>query len=150
VEPDDAKAVTWYSMSADQGNRRGIDNLDYFKGVLEDRGSGDWEAANFTVTDAAIARARRWANIQDLQRRIAGLEGDAQNQEDIANDLEHMGKGKNGKNDAISKLMNAIGSVPAVKNHMDAAKYREEAARLREELAQIENENQSFPSVPAP
>jgi hypothetical protein len=46
--------------------------------------------------------------------------------------------------------MNAIGSVPAVKNHMDAAKYREEAARLREELAQIERENQSSASVSAP
>jgi hypothetical protein len=150
VEPDDAKAVTWYRMSADQGNRRGIDNLDAFEEVLEDRCSGCWEAANSQVTDPAIARAQRWARIQDLQRRIAGLEGDAQNQEDLANDLEHMGKGKNGKNGAISKLMNAIGSVPAVKNHMDAAKYREEAARLREELAQLERQNESSPTVPAP
>jgi polyhydroxyalkanoate synthesis regulator phasin len=68
----------------------------------------------------------------------------------MANDLEHMGKGKNGKNDAISKLMNAIGSVPAAKNHMDAAKYREEAARLREQLAQIENQDKFSSSVPAP
>jgi hypothetical protein len=135
-------------MSADQGNRHGIDNLHAFEEVLEDRCSGCWEAANTTVTDAAIARARRWATIQDLQRRIAGLDGDAQNQEDLANDLEHMGKGKNGKNDAISKLMNAIGSVPAVKNHLEAEKDRAEAARLRDELSQIEN--QSTASVPAP
>ncbi len=136
VEPDDAKAVTWYRMSADQGKRRGIDNLDQFKGVLEDRGSGFWEAANFTVTDAAIARAQRWVNIQDLRSRIAGLEGDAQNQDDIADQLEHTGKGKN---DAITKIFNAVGSVPAVKFHIEAAKYRTEAARLREELARIEN-----------
>ncbi len=148
VEPDDAKAVTWYSMSADHGNRRGIDNLHAFKEVLEDRGTGFWEAANSQVTDAAIARAQRWARIQDLKARIAGLEGDAQNQDDIADGLEHMGKGKNSKNEAIGKLMNAIGSVPAVKNRMDAAKYREEAARLRDQLAQIEN--QSAASIPAP
>src|SRR6266853_3466135 len=103
VQPDDAKAVTWYRMSADLGNRRGADNLDAFKNVLEIRGSGDWDAANTTVTDAAIARARRWANIQDLQRRIAGWEGDAQNQDDLANQLEHTGKGKN---DAITKIFN--------------------------------------------
>lgn len=150
VEPDDAKAVTWYRMSADQGNRRGIDNLCAFKEVLEDRGTGFWEAANSQVTDAAIARAQHWARIQDLKARIAGLEGDAQNQDDLAYGLEHMGKGKNGENDAIGKLMDAIGSVPAVKNHMEAAKYREEAARLREELAQIESENQATASVPVP
>jgi hypothetical protein len=46
--------------------------------------------------------------------------------------------------------MNAIGSVPAVKNHMDAAKYREEAARLREELAEIEKQGQFPADVPAP
>jgi hypothetical protein len=145
VEPDDAKAVTWYRMSADQGNRRGIDNLDAFKEVLEDRCSGCWEAANTTVTDAAIARAQRWARIQDLQARIAGLEGDAQNQDELANQLEHTGKGKN---DAITKIFNAIGSVPAVKYHMDAAKYRDEAARLREELARVENQDKS--SAPDP
>ena len=37
----------------------------------------------------------------DLQRRIAGLEGDAQNRDDLADQLEHTGKGKN---DAITKL----------------------------------------------
>ena len=61
-----------------------------------------------------------------------------------------MGNGKNGKNDAITKLMNAIGIVPAVNNHMEAAKYRAEAARLRDELAQIENQLQPTASVPTP
>jgi TPR repeat protein len=145
VKPDDSRAVTWYRMSADLGNRRGAINLDAFKNVLEIRGPGNWDAANTTVTDAAIARAQRWATIQDLQRRIAGLEGDAQDQDDLANQLEHTGKGKN---DALTKLFNAVGSVPAVKHHIEAAKYRAEAARLRDELAQIEN--QSIASVPAP
>src|SRR5258708_12799704 len=45
VEPDDAKAVTWYRLSADQGNRHGINNLDYFKPVLEQRGSHVWKPA---------------------------------------------------------------------------------------------------------
>jgi hypothetical protein len=147
VQPDDAKAVTWYRMSADQGNRHGINNLDYFKAVLEERGSGVWEAANTPVTDAAIARAQRWANIQDLQRRITGLEADAKHQDDLADQLEHTGKGKN---DGIIKIFNALGSVPAVKFHIEAEKYRDEAAGLREELARIENEDQSSGSVPAP
>jgi hypothetical protein len=147
VKPDDAKAVTWYRMSADQGNRRGADNLDAFKEVLEDCGSGDWEAANTPVSDAAIARAQRWANIQDLQRRIAGLEGDVQNQDDLANQLEHTGKGKN---DAITKIFNAVGSVPAAKYHIEAEKYRAEAARLRKELPRIEHEDPSSASIPVP
>jgi TPR repeat protein len=147
VEPNDAKAVTWYSMSADQGNRRGIDNLDAFKEELEDRGSGWWEAANTTVTDAAIARARRWATIQDLQRRIAGLEGDATHQDELADGLEHTGKGKN---DAITKIFNAVGSVPAVKFHLEAEKDRAEAARLRDELSQIENQDKFSAGAPAP
>jgi hypothetical protein len=104
-------------------------------------------AANTTVTDAAIARAQLWAKIDDLQRRIAGLEGDAQNQDDLANQLEHTGKGKN---DAITKLFNAAGSVPAVKYHAEAAKYRAEEARLCEELAQLENQPHRLPTVLLP
>jgi hypothetical protein len=46
-------------MSADRGNRRGAINLDAFKNVLEIHGPGNWDAANTTVTDAAIARAQR-------------------------------------------------------------------------------------------
>jgi len=145
VEPNDAKAVTWYRMSADQGNRRGNDNLHAFEEALEDRCSGCWEAANTRVTDPAIARAQRWVNIQDLQRRIAGLEGDAQDQDDLAYQLEHTGKGKN---DALTKLFNAVGSVPAVKYHIEAAKDRDEAARLREELAKLENEERFTTSDP--
>jgi uncharacterized coiled-coil DUF342 family protein len=132
-------------MSADLGNLRGAINLDAFKNVLEIRGPGNWDAANTTVTDAAIARAQRWAKIDDLQRRIAGLEGDAQNQDDLANQLEHTSKGKN---DAITKLFNAAGSVPAVKYHAEAEKYRAEAARLREELAQLENQLQPTANIP--
>ena len=147
VQPDDAKAVTWYRMSAGLGNRRAARNLDLFKNVLEIRGPGNWDAANNTVTDAAIARAQRWANIQDLQSRIAGLEGDAQDQDELANQLEHTGKGKN---DAITKIFNAMGSVPAVKYHFEAAKYRAEAARLREELAEVENQDKFSAGIPAP
>jgi TPR repeat protein len=147
VKPDDARAVTWYRMSADLGNRRGAINLDAFKNVLEIGGDGNWEAANTTVTDSAIARAQRWATIQDLQRRIAGLEGDAQDQDDLANQLEHTGKGKN---DAMTKLFNAVGSVPAVKYHAEAAKDRAEAARLREQLAQIEDQDKFSAGVPVP
>jgi TPR repeat protein len=147
VEPNDAKAVTWYRLSADLGNQRAANNLHAFEEVLEDRGSGEWEAANATATDAAIARAERWATIQDLQRRIAGLEGDAQDQDDLANQLEHTGKGKN---DAMTKLFNAVGSVPAVKYHVEAAKDRAEAARLRAQLAQIEDQDKFSAGVSVP
>src|SRR5260370_40569507 len=77
----------------------------------------------------------------------AGLEGDAQKQDDLANQLEHTGKGKN---DAITKIFNAMGSVPAVKYHVEAAKYRAEAARLQEELAKIENQDKFSAVIPAP
>jgi TPR repeat protein len=147
VEEDDARALTWYGLAADQGNIQGRNNLQAFTDDLEDRGGGASQNATAHVNDAAIARAENWAKIQDLQRRIAGLEGDAQNQDDLADQLEHTGKGKN---DGLTKFFNAIGSVGAVKFHVEAEEYRAEAARLRDELAQIESESQSTANVPAP
>jgi chromosome segregation ATPase len=134
-------------LAADQGNIQGKNNLQRFTDDLQERGGGAWQNATANVSDAAIARAQNWVKIQDLQRQIAGLEGDAQNQDDLADQLEHTGKGKN---DGITKLFNAMGSVGAVKYHVEAEKYRAEAARLRDELAQIESQNQSTASVPAP
>jgi hypothetical protein len=58
-----------------------------------------------------------------------------------------MGKGKN---DGITKLFNAMGSVGAVKYHAQADQDRDEAARLRDELARIENQSQSSPWVRTP
>src|ERR1700722_3982682 len=81
VQPDDARAVTWYRMSADLGNRRGARNLDALENVLEIRGPANWDAANTTITDADIDSDQHWAPIRDLQRRIAALEGDAQDQD---------------------------------------------------------------------
>ena len=75
------------------------------------------------------------------------MEDDAQDQNDLSYQLEHTGKGKN---DAITRLFNAAGSVPAVKYHAEAAKYRAEAARLREELTQLENQPQPTASVLTP
>ena len=103
--------------------------------------------ATARVNDAAIERAQRWAKIHDLQRRIAGLEGDAQNQDDLAYQVEHTGKGKN---DAITKIFNAVGSVAATKYHIEAEKYRAEAAGLREELAQLENQPEPIASALTP
>jgi hypothetical protein len=97
------------------------------------------------VSDAVIARAQRWAKIQGLQSRIAGLEGDARSQDELAAQLEHIGKGKN---DRLTKVFNAMGSVPAVKYHIQAAKYREEAAGLREQLAEVENQAKFSAFVP--
>jgi hypothetical protein len=135
--PDDARALSWYQLSAEQGNIHGQKNVEDFTSDLDER--GEYQSATAHVTDAALARAERWVKIDDLQRRIAGLEGDAQNQDDLAYQLEHSGKGKN---DAVSKIFKAIESVPVTKYQIEAAKYRAEAAQLRAELAQIENEPQ--------
>ena len=145
VREDDGRALTWYGLAADQGNTQGKNNLQVFTDDLED--SGGLQNVTAHGSDPAIARAENWAKIQNLQSQIAGLEGDAQNQDDLADQLEHMGKGKN---KGASKLFNAIGSVGAVKYHVEAEKYRAEAARLRDELAQIESQNQSTAMVPAP
>ncbi len=48
----------------------------------------------------------------------------------------------------MTKLINATGSVGAVKFRIESEKYRAEAARLRDELAQVESQNKS--TVPAP
>jgi TPR repeat protein len=145
VAEDDARALTWYGLAAAQGNTQGQNNLQVFTDDLQD--SGGYQNATAHGSDPAIARAENWAKIQDLQSRIAGLEGDAQNQDDLAYQLEHTGKGKN---DALTKVFNAMGSVGAVKYHVEAEKYRAEAAGLRDELAQVESQNQSSASVPAP
>ena len=50
----------------------------------------------------------------------------------------------------MTKIINAMGSVGAVKFRIEAEEYRATAARLRDELAQIGNKNQSTASVPAP
>jgi TPR repeat protein len=140
MEPDDVKAWTWYRLAADQGNIHGIRNLQALTFELKDRGQEVWQS-----TDAAIAQAQRWANIQDLHRRINEVEANALYQGAVTDGLV-----TKGKSDGITKLFNALGSAVAVKPHFEAEKYREEAARLRDELAQIENENRSSASVPAP
>jgi hypothetical protein len=89
-------------------------------------------------------KAQRRANIQDLHRRINEVEADALHQDDLVDQLEHNGKGGGG----ITKIINAMGSVGAVKFRIEAENYRAEAARLRDELARIENENNS--TLPAP
>jgi hypothetical protein len=113
-------------------------------GQLENRAV--YGAADLPVTDPNIAFARRWAKVHDLRGQINGLEGDAQEQEDLAYQLKHTG---NGKNNTMTKLFNAVGSVPAGKYHAEAAKHRAEATRLREQLAGIEDQEKS-PSVPTP
>jgi len=90
------------------------------------------------VDDPALLRAQRWHDIRDLRARITGLESDAVEQDDLANQLEQMG---NGKNDIVSKTFRGMGSVGAVKFHLEAAKYRAEAARLREQLDELEDQN---------
>jgi hypothetical protein len=90
-----------------------------------------------------MAQAQRRANIQDLHRRIDEVEADALHQDDLVDQFEH-----NGKGGGITKIINAMGSVGAVKFRIEAENYRAEAARLRDELARIENENNS--TLPAP
>jgi uncharacterized protein YoxC len=131
-------------LSADAGNIRGQNNLKALREDLENRAV--YGAADLPVTDPNIAVAQRWVKIQDLRSQINGLEGDAQEQEDLAYQLEHTG---NGKDNTMTKLFNAVGSVPAGKYHAEAAKYRTEATRLREQLAGTEDQGKSA-SVPTP
>jgi TPR repeat protein len=137
VQIDNARALTWYGLAADQGNMQGKNNLQIFTDNLQDSG-GDWQNATAAVSDAAIAQAQRWATIRDLHARIDKLEAGALYQDDLADQLEHTGKGKNG---AVVKVINAMGSVGAVKFRIEAEKYRAEAAHLRDQLAQIETQN---------
>jgi len=145
-QTDNARALTWYGLAADQGNVKGENNLQIFTDNLQDNG-GEWQNATVAVSDAAITQAQRWAKIQDLHRRIDRVEADALYQDDLVEQLTHTGNGKTG---AVVKVMNAMGSVGAVKYRIEAEKYRAEAARMRDELAQVESENQSSVGVPAP
>jgi hypothetical protein len=147
VQQDDGKALAWYRLSADQGNTDGRDNLEAFTDVLKDRGERVWESANASASDAAIAQAQRRANIQDLSSRINTLEANANQQDRLADQLEHAGKGKS---DGMTKLFNAMGSVSAIKFRLEAQMDRAEAARLRGELARIENQDKFSVGVPAP
>ena len=143
VEPDDARAVAWYSLAADQGNTQGKNNLCAFQEELEERGSGLWESANQPVSDAAIEMVRRRVRIRELRAQITGLETDAVQDDNSADELATMGK----KDDGVGKVMDAFGTVVGVKPRLDAAKYREQAARLREELARLESLDQSSANV---
>ena len=65
------------------------------------------------------------------------------NQDDLgeADQLEHMG---HGKDDAITKAFNAMGTVGAVKFHIEATKICLLKRRAwRDQLAHIESQNQS-------
>jgi hypothetical protein len=139
VETDNAMALTWYGLAADQGNAKGANNLQILTDDLEDNG-GDRQNATSPVSDAAITQAQRWTKIQDLHRRIDKAEADAIYQDDLVDQLTHTGKGKTG---VVVNVMNAMGSVGAVKFRIDAEKYRAQATRLRDELAQLESQSPS-------
>ena len=137
VKQDNGEALSWYQLSADEGNSQGYNNLHAFTSDLEyqhDYGN----AANERVNDPAFLRAQRLQNIRSLRAQITGLESDAVEQDDVADQLEHMNKGKK---DFVSKTFKVIGSVGAAKPHLEAAKYRAQAALLREKLAQLESQN---------
>jgi TPR repeat protein len=138
LEQGVAKALAWYRLAAAQGNVHGKNNLQAFCDELEDRGDEVCESSNAPVDDAAIREAERRVRMSDLRARIDGLQGDAQEQEEQAYELDHTGKGKN---DAITRVFNAIGSVPAAKFRLQAEKDRDEATRLRDELRQLENQD---------
>jgi TPR repeat protein len=143
VEADDAKALTWYGLAADQGNIHSKKNLQGLTDDLTDRGEAVWQFANSPVSDAAMAQAQRWANIQDLHRRINEVEADALHQDDLVDQLEHTGNGKGG---GITKIINAMGSVGAVKFRIEAEKYRATAARLRDELLKSKAKTNPLPA----
>ncbi|HKS65987.1 MAG TPA: tetratricopeptide repeat protein, partial [Candidatus Acidoferrales bacterium] len=137
VQADDARALSWYQLSAARGNINGERNLEALSADLDE--DGDSQNATPAVHDPAIDQAQRWADIQDLHRRIDAVEADASYQEDIASQLEHMNKGKT---DGVSKIFKVMGTVGAAKYHLLAAKDRDEAASLRDQLARVEDQSQ--------
>ena len=145
MRQDNANALAWYGLAADQGNVHGRNNLQAFCNELERRGDEECETGSAPITDAAIAQAQRRARMLDLRGRIDGLEADALDQENQAYQLEHTGKGKK---DAITKIFNAMGSVPAAKFRLQGEKDRDEAAHLRDELRQLESQDQLNAGVP--
>jgi hypothetical protein len=127
------------------GNINGERNLEALTADLDEDGTTQSAAA--PVHDADFEQAQRWANIQDLRRRIDAAETDALYQDDLVSQLKGMSKGKK---DVVSKLFTAMGDVGAVKYQVQAEKDRDEAARLRDELARIENQSQSSPEASIP
>ena len=89
VKSDNARALTWYGLAADQGNVQGQNNLQSFTDDLQDNG-GEWQSATSAVSDAVIAQAQRWANIQDLHRRIDKVEADALYQDESRRPTRHI------------------------------------------------------------
>jgi len=136
VKTDNARALTWYGLAADQGSAQGAANLQILTDNLQDDG-GEWQNATAPVSDAAIAQAQRWAKIRDLHGQIDKAETGALYNDDLVDQLTHTGKGKSG---AVVKMINATGRVIAVKYRIEAEKYRAEAARVRDELAQLESQ----------
>ena len=55
LEPDNARALSWYQLSAHLGNTKGQNNLEFFTADLEE--SGNYQSATARVNDAALARA---------------------------------------------------------------------------------------------
>ncbi len=138
VKQDNGEALRWYELSAQTGNTRGQNNLQAFIDDLKyQRGAVLANAGNEKIDDPALLRAQRLADIRDLRAQITGLESDAVEQDDVADQLKHMDKGKK---DFVSKTFKAMGTAGAVKPHAEAAKDRAEAALLSEKLAKLENQ----------
>ena len=77
VNTDNARALTWYGLAAEQGNIQGKNDLQVFTDDLQDSGGGEWQNATAALSDAVIAEAERGAKIQDLHGRIDKVEADA-------------------------------------------------------------------------
>jgi len=129
-----------------QNRDHGQNNLQAFSDEMEDEGNN---SADGPVDDPAIEQARRRARIQYLRARIDGLEVDALSQDGEINDLEHMGDRK-GKENGITKVMDALGNAVSVSPRLQALKDREEASRLRDELAGLAREDQVTACAPVP
>lgn len=134
VTPDNAQALTWYRTAAAQGNKYGIENLQALTTKLKAGDGSLWQAANASAVQAVNAQSERRARITDLRRRIAELEFDAQQEENLAAQMEQPRTG------AAAAVINTIGAVGAVKFRLEAEKYHAEAARLRVELAEMDND----------
>ncbi|HET7151877.1 MAG TPA: hypothetical protein VFI60_10735, partial [Candidatus Acidoferrum sp.] len=78
--------------------------------------------------------------------RIEELEADAQQEENLAAQMEHPANGAG----AGAAILNTLGTFGSARFRFEAVQYHDQAARLRGELWQLERENQLQLSAAVP
>lgn len=140
VPQDFGQALAWYRTAANQGNGTAQDNLNALTEKLRSGEAGRWEVINTAAEQDLGAQSERQRQIAELYRKISQLELDAEQDDSLAAQFAQPSSG-NG-----AAIMNAIGTVGAVKYQVEATQDRLEAARLRKQLEKLNEQ----PEISAP